>query len=69
MKRSQLKNKTMKSKSKNDVIEYKAQRNIVVKLNKRCKKDFFDNLQKNISKPFWSHFTNKHAKDDVDIHL
>ena len=42
----------MKSKSKNDVIEYKAQRNIVVKLNKRCKKDFFDNLQKNISKPF-----------------
>ena len=43
----------MKSKSKNDLTEYKKQRNIVVKLKKRCKKGFFDNLEtNNISKPF-----------------
>ena len=38
MKRSQLKNRAMKSNSKNNIIEYKNQRNIVVKLNTRCKK-------------------------------
>ena len=53
MKCSQLKIKAMKSKSKNDLTEYKKQRNIVVKLKKRCKKGFFDNLEtNNISKPF-----------------
>ena len=55
MKCSQLKIKTMKSKSKNDVIEYKMQHNLVVKLKKRCKKGFFDNLEtKNNSKLFRS---------------
>ena len=44
IKRSQLKIKAIKSKSKNVVIEYKKQRNKVVKLN---------NLEtKNNSKPF-----------------
>ena len=42
----QLKNKAMKSKSKNDVIEDKKQRNKVVRLKKHCKKEFFDNLEK-----------------------
>ena len=41
---SQLKIEAMKSKSKNDVIEYKKQHNLVLKLKKRCKKGFFDNL-------------------------
>ena len=41
MKCSQLKIKAMKSKSKNDVIEYKKQHNLVLKLKKRCKKGFF----------------------------
>ena len=45
MKRPQFKNKAMKSKSKNDVIEQKKQRNKVVKLNQRFKKEFFDNLE------------------------
>ena len=72
MKCSQLKIKAMKSKSKNDVSEYKKQHNIVIKLEKRCKKGFFNNLEtNNISKPFWStsksYFFNKHAKGDVDI--
>ena len=45
MKCSQLKIKAMKSKSKNDVIEYKKQHNLVLKLKKRCKKGFFDKLE------------------------
>ena len=39
----------MKSKSKNDVIEYKKQHNLVLKLKKRCKKGFFDNLETKIT--------------------
>ena len=34
----------MKSKAKEDVIKYKKQHNLVVKLKKRSKKGFFDNL-------------------------
>ena len=53
MKRSQLKNKANKTKSINDLIKYKKQRNLVVKLNKNCKKEFFGNLEtKNNSKSF-----------------
>ena len=74
MKSSQLKFKAMKSKSKKDVIEYKKQHNLVVKLKKRFKKGFFDNLEtKSNSKPFWwtskPYFSNKHAKGDADILL
>ena len=64
----------MKSKSKNDVIEYKKQHNFVLTLKKRCKIGFFDKLvTKNNSKPFWSTskpiFSDKHAKGDADILL
>ena len=74
MKWSQLKIKAMKSKTKNDVIEYKKQHNIVVKLKKRCKKGFLDKLETNdISRLFWStsipYFSNKYAKGNVDIIL
>ena len=45
----------MKSKSKNDVIKYKKQHNLVFKLKKHCKNIFFDNLEtKSNSKLFWS---------------
>ena len=72
MKRSQLKNKA--NKSVDDLIKYKKQRNLVVKLNKNCKKEFFDNLEtKNNSKSFWDkckpYFSNKHSKGDSDILL
>ena len=64
----------MKSNSKNDVIKYKKQHNLVLKLKKRSKKGVFDKLEtKNNSKPFWStskpNFSNKHAKGDADILL
>ena len=38
MKRSKLKNKSNKIKLVYDLIKYKKQRNLVVKLNKNCKK-------------------------------
>ena len=46
---SQLKIEAMKSKSKNDVIEYKKQRNLILKLEKCCKNGFFDNLETKIT--------------------
>ena len=74
MKRSQLKNKANKTKSIDDLIKYKKQRDLVVKLNKNCKKEFFDNLEtKNNSKSFWDkckpYFSNKHSKGNSDILL
>ena len=74
MKRSQLKNKANKTKSVDDLIKYKKQRNLVVKLNKNCKHEFFDNLEtKKNSKSFWAkckpYFSNKHPKGDSDILL
>ena len=64
----------MKSTSNNDTIDYKKQHNMAVKLNKRFKKEIFDNPEtKSNSKPFWStygpYFSNKHAKGDADILL
>ena len=74
MKCSQLKNKTNKTKSVDDLIKYKKQRNLVVKLNKNCKNELFDNFEtKSNSKLFWGkckpYFSNKHSKDDYDILL
>ena len=74
MKRSKLKNKANKTKSVDDLIKYKKQRNLIVKLNKNCKNEFFDNLEiKNNSKSFWDkckpYFSNEHSKGDSDILL
>ena len=69
MKRSQLKNKAYKSQLPADLSKYKKQRNLVVKLNKRHKKEHFKKLNVAAnSKPFWDKckpcFSNKHAKGD-----
>lgn len=45
MKRFQIKNNAMKCKSKTDLIECKKHHNIVVQLNKCCKKQVFDSLE------------------------
>ena len=74
MKCSQLKIKAMKSKALKDVIEYKKQHNLVVKLKMRSKTGFFDNLETKITLnrfgQLLSHISpiNMH-KDDVDILL
>ena len=58
----------------NNVIKHKRQRILVVKLNKNCKKELFDNLEiKNKSKSFWDkcqpYFSNHHCKSDSNILL
>ena len=62
IKRPKLKNKANKTKSVDDIIKCKKQRNLVVKLNKNCKKEVFDNLE-------IKNFSNKHSKGDSDILL
>ena len=53
MKRSRLKNITNKSQLPADLSKYKTQRNLVVKLNKKHKKEYFENLNvATNSKPF-----------------
>ena len=54
MKRSHLKNKANKTWNAVDILNYKKQRNYVVKLNNQCEKDNFDTLNpEKDSKPFW----------------
>ena len=70
MKRSKLRNKANKTKSVDDLLKNKKQCNLVVKLNKNCKKEFFDNLEiKNNSKSFWNkckpYFSNKQGDSDI----
>ena len=53
MKHSRLKNKANKSQLPADLSKYKMQRNLVVKLTKKHKKEYFENLNTaTISKPF-----------------
>ena len=44
MKRFQLKNKANKSQLLVDLSKYKKERNLVLKLNKKYKKEYFENL-------------------------
>ena len=74
MKLSLLKNKANKSQLPADLSKYKKQCNLVVKLNKKLKKEHFENLNvATNSKPFRVKckpcFSNKHAKSDSDIML
>ena len=75
MKRFNLKDKANNSKSVDDLIKYKKQQYLVIKLNKNCKKNLFlDNSEiKNNSKSFWDkfkpYFSNNQSKDDSDILL
>ena len=74
MKRSQLKDKANRTKNLENITKYKKQRNLVVKLNRESKTQYFDNIQatKN-SKSFWDkckpYFSNKHAHGDSKIIL
>ena len=45
MKRSQLKNKTSKSQLPADLSKYQKQLNLVAALNKKHKKEYFENLK------------------------
>ena len=70
----QLKSKASKTRNAADILNYKKQRNYVVKLNNQCKKDHFDRLNpEKDSKPFWKsckpYFSNKHSFGDSKIAL
>ena len=55
MTRSRLKNKANKSQLPTDLSRYKKQRNLVVKLDKKHKEEYFENLNVAAnSKPFWN---------------
>ena len=74
MKRLQLKNKANKTRNATGILNYKKQRNYVVKLNNQSKKDHFDRLNpKKDSKPFWKsckpYISNKHSFGDWKIAL
>ena len=66
MKRSALKGKASRTKQREDIIKYKKQRNLVVRLNRETKLHYFNNLEtsKN-SKPLQDkcrpYFSNKHV--------
>ena len=42
MKRSPLKNKANKTGKAVDIFNYKKQRNLVAKINNKCKREYFD---------------------------
>ena len=74
MKRSRLKNKANKTRKAVDIFNYKKQRNLVVKINNECKREYFDKLNvKTTSKPFWKtckpYFSNKHSHGGSKITL
>ena len=74
MKRLQLKNKANRTKKLGDITKYKKQQNLLVKLNRETKTQYFDNIQRSKnSKPFWdkcnSYFSNKHDHGDSKIIL
>ena len=55
MKRSRLKNKANKTGNPEDMANYRAQRNLVVNMNRRAKKSLFDSVEhKTENKNFWA---------------
>ena len=53
MKRSRFKNKANETKSRDDIISYKKQRNLVVKWNKKSEFEYFNKYDPNKqAKPF-----------------
>ena len=74
MKRSKLKSKANRTKRPKDISDYKKQWNLVVRLNKERRIEYFENLETSkISEPFWNkckpYFSNKHAHGESEIIL
>ena len=74
MKRLEFKSKANRTKQPKDISDYKKQRNLVVRLNKERRTEYFENLEKlKNSKPFWNkckpYFSNKHAHGESKIIL
>ena len=74
LKSSQLKNKANKTRKAGDIFNYKKQRNLVVKINNECKREYYDKLNvKTTIKPFSKtckpYFSNKHSQGGSKITL
>ena len=74
MKRSRLNNKANKSRKAVDIFNQKKQRNLVVKINNECQREYFDKLNvKTTTKPFWKtckpQVSNKHSHGGSKITL
>ena len=74
IKRSRLKNKANKTRKAVDICNYKKQRNLVIKLNNECKREYFGKLNvKTTTKPFWKtckpYFSNKHSHGGSKVTL
>ena len=72
MKKSRLKSKANKTRKAVDIFNYKKQRNLLVKINNKCKREYFDKLNvKTATKSFWKiskpYFSNKHSHDGSKI--
>ena len=66
MKKSRLKNEANKTSKAADIFNYKKQRNLVIKINKECKRDYLDKLNiktttKQFSKTCKPYLSNKHS--------
>ena len=74
MKRSRLKNKATKTRKAVNISNYKKQRSLVVKINNKCKREYFDKFNvKTTTKLFWKtckpYFSNKHSHGSSKITL
>ena len=74
MKRPRLKNKANKTSKAVDILNYKKQHNLVVKINNESKREYFDKLNvKATTKPFFKtskpYFSNKHSHGGSTITL
>ena len=72
MKRSRLKNKENKNRKALDILNYKKQRNLVVKINSECKGKYFNKLNvKTATKLFWKtckpYLSSKHSRSGSKI--
>ena len=70
MKRSRLKNIFNKTRNINDFTAYKKQRNLVVNMNRKAKRKFFETVESTKNgKQFWNkckpYFTNKCVSDET----
>ena len=73
MKKSRQKNKVIKTRKAVYIFNYKKQCNLVVKINNKCSREYFDKSSvKTITKPFWKtckpYFPNKHHMVAPKLH-
>ena len=69
MLRTRLKNKSIKTRNNLDIQRYRQQRNLVVKLNKRAKREYYGSLDMRVTKDiksFWKKFTSLFSNSIVN---